>query len=680
MRRIPKLQFLLVLLSLLPVSGRADFIPRPAPMKCLEHSSLRPKADDRPTPPEGDRGYDVLNYDLEIKFDPSEKTIEGVNTIRLRPLADGLQDIRLDLVDELVCTRISFRGEAIAFTHQGDSLVAHLPTAPIAQAPMSLEVAWTGKPPPHGAFRTGLMFRWHENGTLGDPDDDVPIIANMSQPSSSHAWWPCKDIPGDKAVVSMAATVPDTLFAVSNGLLMTTETSEPGWTRFFYTSDYPIAPYLVSIAATNYQNRSEFCRVEGQSPLLLRYHIFPQHVDQSYVDLANTCAMMEFMHGLAGPYPFAFDKYAQAEIKWLGSMEHQTATSLSQIVFTGNRYHEGVIIHEIAHQWFGDSLTPAVWADIWLNEGFARYFEALWIEHTEGVEAYQAYMRLIGPERHPHLFAGDGTLADPVPILPNNLIYDKGAWVLHMLRMRIGDDNFFTFLHDYANDPNLRLGHVTLADMEGHAEAVAAEDLSAFFDPWVQTATVPAVGASVLINPTGEEPGKVAVTLRQSQSPLFDLSIPVVSYCGGSSTTTLVRLTGAEVTEQWSFDCPVDSVKIDPEQMVLMRRFEDEPVPLQVKGPWPNPVIGDAAGFEIYLISGAQVSAKLYDISGALIADIPVGNLTSTGPAEDPDARPHTWIFTRDMAGSRRQSSGVYWLEFLASTGGRDVRKFTLLN
>jgi aminopeptidase N len=667
---------LLVLLTALAQCAQAQFVPHPAPMKCLEHSVLRPKADDRPPPPEGDRGYDVVSYDLDIRFDPSTRTVQGVNVIRLRPLAEGLYDVRFDLVDELLCTGILYRGEAIAFTHAGDSLVAHLPEAPIAQAPMSLEVSWEGRPPPYGPFRAGLMFRMQENDTLNDPDDDVPIIANMSQPSSSHSWWPCKDIPGDKALVSMAATVPDTLYAISNGLLLTREDVEPGWKRFSYRSEYPIAPYLVSIAATNYENSSEYCRVDGMPAILLHYHIFPQLVDEAFHDLANTCAMMEFMQGMVGVYPFYLEKYAQAEFKWLGSMEHQTATSLSQVIFTGNRYHEGVVIHEIAHQWFGDSLTPEVWADIWLNEGFARYFEALWIEHTEGVEAYKDYMRLIGPERHPNLFAGEGTLADPAPILPNSLIYDKGAWVLHMLRMHMGDGDFFDFLYQYATDRRLAYGQVTLTDMEAHAELAAGEDLSAFFDPWVQTATVPAVTSTVDLGLEGE----IAVTLKQSQVPLFDLTIPVVTYCGGGSTTTLVRLNGREVNEKWVVNCLVDSVKIDPEQMVLMRRFGDTPMPLEVKGPWPNPVSGGAGNFEVYLISGAQVSAKLYDMSGSLLADIPVGQLDSTGPSSDPTTVPHPWVFTSDMAGSRRQAAGVYWLEFTASTGGRDVRKLTLLH
>jgi aminopeptidase N len=493
------MRFILLAMAvlLLPALAGAG-VPEPAPMKCLDHSPLLGKSDsDWPPPPQGDRGFDVLSYDLDLILDPSRKTITGMNAVRLRALEGDLDRVRLDLVDELAVTAVTTDRIALSFTHAGDSLVIDLP-APVPAGQIAVfTISWEGVPPPHGPFRTGLMFREHEAGTLNDRSDDVPIIANMSQPWSSHAWWPCKDSPGDKALVSMTATVPDTLVAVSNGMLLQTTDSGDGWTSYRYGSEYPIAPYLVSVAASNYRGWGEFCNVPGNLAVLLRFYVFPQHETNARYDLGRTCEMMDFMAGIAGPYPFAREPYTQAEFKWFGSMEHQTASSLSQIIFTGDRYHEGTVIHELAHQWYGDSLTPAQWSDIWLNEGFARYIEALWVEHTEGREAYEEYMRRIGIQRYPHLWQGDGTLGDPHPILPNAVIYDKGAWVLHMLRMKIGDDAFFAFTEAYAGDPNLALGSVTLADMIAHAEAAAAEDLGPFFDPWIWTETIPVVESTV---------------------------------------------------------------------------------------------------------------------------------------------------------------------------------------
>jgi len=650
--------------------------PLPAPVKCLEHSPLRPKSDDEwPPPPQDDRGFDVLSYDLDLRLDPATRTVTGANAVRLRILADGQSTLLLDLVDELDCTGVEGPDGPLVFDHAGDGIAIQVPAPLAGGQTYSLTIRWTGVPPPHGPFRTGLMFRVHEAGTPGMPEDDVPAVANMSEPWSAHAWWPCKDTPGDKALVSVAMTVPDTLVAVSNGRLLGREEPEPGWSTFRYASGHPVAPYLVSVAASDYAGWGELCSFAGHGPVVAEYRTFPQHEQAGRFDLGRTCRIMEFLVGLAGPYPFADEGYRQVEFKWFGSMEHQTATSLSQIVFTGDRRYEGVVVHEMAHQWFGDSLTPRTWADIWLNEGFARYVEALWIEQDQGPEAYREFMRLIGPTWHPNLFQGEGTLGDPHPILPNSLIYDKGAWVLHMLRMRIGDAAFFAFLGDYASDPDLAYGNVELADMIDHAERAAGEDLGAFFDPWVWTETVPVVEIATTV----ESAGRARVALTQLQSPPFDLTVPVRLYTGCDSTDVTVRLAARSAEESWALDCPVDSVKVDPDGMVLMRTGDRRAPSLEVRGPVPNPAARGRADFDLYLMSDTEVTVKIYDIRGAKIATRPLGRLAATGPAGSDDASPRVWTWLAGESG-RRPAAGVYWLEFTAADGGRAVRKVTLLD
>jgi aminopeptidase N len=577
-------------------------------------------------------------------------------------------------VDELACTGVDGPGGPLVFTQAGDSLVVRLP-APLGPGdPVVLTVAWEGEPPAHGPFRTGLMFRNHESGTLDDPSDDVPVIASMSQPWSSHAWWPCKDTPGDKALVGMAVTAPDTLVAHANGARLGRTDHGDGWATTRWASEYPVAPYLVSVAVSNYVGQGEACSIPDHPWVISSWHVFPQHRQAAFVDLGRTCEIMEFIAGFAGPYPFHYEGYRQVEFKWFGSMEHQTASSLSQIVFTGDRRWEGVVVHELAHQWYGNSLTPAQWSDIWLNEGFARYVEALWIEHDRGNAAYREFMKLIGPGWHPNLFQGEGTLGDPHPILPNGVIYDKGAWVLHMLRMRIGDDAFFDFLGRYAGDPDLMFGHTTLAAMIRHAEDAAGEDLSFFFDPWVWTETVPVLATGTRI----DDLGVARLTLTQQQSPLFDLAVPVRLYTACDSTDFLVKFRTRTVEESWAPDCPVDSLVVDPDGMVLMRQGSASTPTITVSGPAPNPVAGTSAAFEIHLLSDAQVTVKMYDVRGALLASETTGRLAATGPPGE-DARPHRWEWDPRSVG-RRPAAGVYWLEFVPDAGGRVVKKITLLN
>jgi aminopeptidase N len=659
----------------------------PSPTKCrlpvewlaAESDEISKIADeDYPPPPSGDRGYDIRSYDLDIQLFPAERSLTGKVDIGLTALDEGLVRVRLDLVDELTCDGVSFRGREAIFTHEGDSLVVAL-DAPLATVPAeTLTIRWHGRPPRHGAFYTGLLFRAHDSGTPQDPADDVPMVFNQNQPWSAHSWWPCKDHPSDKALVSLTATVPEPLMLVSNGTLLLADTPGPGLRRFAWREAFPIATYLVSVAATNYVSWSEDCHPEGGDPVRLDFHVYPHDLDDAEIDLAPTCDMLELMVQLAGPYPFPGEKYAQAEIKWFGSMEHQTATSMSQIVFTGDSYYELVVIHELAHMWFGDSLTPSVWADIWLNEGFARYCEALWIEHAFGIPEYQEYMREIGPERHPDLFVNDGILLDPDPILPNSLIYDKGAWVVHMLRMLIGDDAFFRFLADYTMAPELVLGNVTLADMIRHAEIAAGRDLGGFFEPWVGTSAVPLVNTSVSIWKPGFGNDGVEVRFTQQQDPLFEIAVPVVIHTACETREELVILSRGSETFTWPTDCPVESVSVDPHGMVLMKSPWAPPPPLQVVGPWPNPVPITGAEFRIYLIQEREVIVKLYDARGRLVGDTNLGLMAATGPADDPDSEPHVWAWPGNE-GNPRLPAGVYWAEFNAA-GARAVRKLTYLN
>ncbi len=649
----------------------------PSPAKCRLPLELAASIDEEfPPPPSGHRGYDVQSYDLDIQLFPDDWSLSGRVDIGVTALAGGLSRIRLDLVSDLTCDSVTFGGQDAAFTHQGDSLVVTFDTPLATASAETLTVRWHGRPPRHGAFFTGLMFRVHDSGTPQDPSDDMPIIANQSQPWSAHSWFPCKDHPSDKAMVSMTTTVPEPLQVISNGVLVYEDVPETGLRRFAWRESYPIATYLISLAATNYVSWSEECAVTNGDPVHLDFHVFPQDRPAAEFDLARTCEMMDFMTMLAGPYPFTGEKYAQVEFKWVGSMEHQTATSLSPVVFTGNRRFELVVIHELAHQWFGDSLTPEVWADIWLNEGFARYCEALWIEHDTGIRDYQEFMRQIGPLRHPDLFVNDGVLIDPDPILPNTLIYDKGAWVVHMLRMLIGDDAFFGFLADYATAPGLALGSVTLDDMVGFAETAAGRDLDGFFGPWLETSAVPVVSSLVFPAFEGPDPDQVIVFFTQHQDPLFEVAVPVVIYTGCGIQEELAVLTGRFETFSWQAECQVDSVVVDPEGMVLMKSWDTPPPVLTVIGPWPNPVPESGAEFRIYLTSDRKVTVKMYDARGRSMGEEYLGSFAATGPENDPDAEPHIWTWT---TGLDRTPAGVYWLEFDAD-GARSVRKLTLLH
>ena len=664
---------LLLALCLLPegAAPAAPFVPAP----CKRFESLVAKAE--PAPPRtDDRGIDVLSYDLELVLDPAPGPASGVVAltgrvdIGLRALRHGVVTLPLDLVPQLACDGVTRGGAPVAYAQSGEELLLTLDTPLSTTVPETLSIDWHGRPPRHGSLYVGMMYRRDDNGTPLDPADDTPFMFTISEPWSAHAWWPCKDHPADKALVSLAATVPADLSVVANGSLVAVTDAAPGWKRFLWRERYPLPTYLVAVAASRYVTWREDCRPATAPPVPLDYHVIARDRDRAEVDFANTCAMVDVLTGLLGPYPFAGEKYAQVEVVWGGAMENTTATALGQFMFTGDRRYEQVVAHELAHQWFGDSLTPVRWSDIWLNEGFATYAEALWLEASQGPAAREAFMRQIGPARHEALFVGAGTLADPAPILPNTLVYDKGAWVLHMLRAVIGDEAFFRFLRDWTGDPRRAQGSVGVEDMIAAAEQAAGRSLDAFFDGWLRTDAAPVL--SLVPSPRrGPAHGPAEVTLRQHQGTVLTVPVPLlVCLRDGRRLPVTAVLTRREETFRWSVAGQADSVVADPGRPLLGRWVAVQPPLLAVGEAAPNPAPATGATFMLYLQQPAQVTVDMHDVRGRKLDSAALGTLSAAG-ADDAGT---AWRWEPP----RQVPDGVYWLVFRAGEA-RVARRVVLV-
>jgi aminopeptidase N len=625
-------------------------------------------------PPAGDRGFDVQHYELDLRIDVPLKMLDGAVEIELQALR-RLQRVRLDLVGNLTVDYLLWQPEggappiAAPYEHAGDSLVVQLATPLATGLTGRLRITYHGQPQPHGLLNSGLLFR-----SYGDtPEDYRPAVFSVSQPWSAHSWWPCKDHPGDKATARIAITLPPDYVGVSNGTLVLEEEIDGYWHRVVWREDYPIATYLVSVAISTYQSWHEIC--PGQAgPVLLSYYVYPPDREGAELDLAPTCRMMQFLENLFGPYPFGAEKYAQAAMVWGGAMENQTVTSHGRFVMAGTGRYERLIMHEFAHQWFGDYLTPAHWRDIWLNEGFARYSEALWLEHTEGRQSYLDYMARIGPERHPDLFASMGILTDPDPILPNLLVYNKGAWVLHMLRGYLGDDDlFFNLLYHYATEPRLAFGNVTTADFLTVASRVAGRDLRPALKPWLDSDAVPTLAWRWEQN--GHLAGRVKVTLHaaQLQARRFDLALPVHITTDQGIVVRRARLNHTTGRFSWIVPGPVRAVALDPEGWVLFRLLDAPQPKLRFLPPTPNPARTADISLRFTLRSDAPVTCNLYDVRGRKRGRWALG----TRPATEDE--PEEWVWNGRDGQGRVLPAGVYWLELLAN-GSRAVHKITILH
>ncbi|MEZ4387528.1 MAG: M1 family aminopeptidase [Candidatus Krumholzibacteriia bacterium] len=602
-------------------------------------------------PAADDRGIDVLDYDLALEFTqlpPLPGEVAGEMVVRLALLDPPPAAVRLDLVDQLTVSRVLRDGAPVPYTHADDSLLVPL-TAPTAGEVLDLTVTYSGRPPRHGPLWAGLLARQHGQAQ--------PSVGNVSQPFSSHSWFPCKDHPADRATLSLSVTAPDTLTVVATGRLLGTEAVAGDRRAWRWRTEHPVATYLVGVAVSDFASWFEDC--DG---VPLEFHVFAEHREDVAPALAPTCAMLTWLGDLVGPYPFADEKYAQAEFVWGGAMENQTVTTLGTAsILLPTRSAQLVVVHELSHHWFGDNLTPRRWRDIWLNEGFARFAEVLWLEHAEGPAAAAEYLDRLRPA---DLFVGDGLLGDPDPIL-DILVYDKGAWVLHMLRGYLGDDAFFAALREYAGEGGLTdRDHFT--DVWSRS---SGRDVGAFLAPWLDTEVVPDL--AVRWRDRGGQRRLVEVVQEQAGA-VFRLAVPLRVHAGAEVRSVTVGLEG-EVggVDVWTA-APIDSVEIDPDAVLLRRTTTTAAPRLLAAQPRPNPAREQVA-LAFWLAADDRVTARVFDLRGRLVRTADLG----LQPATD-EATPNVWTWDGRDRDGRPAAAGVYWLE-LRTVDDRSVRKVTLL-
>lgn len=411
--------------------------------------------------------YDALYYGLNLTINDTNQTIFGWVDMEAESKIDGLTQVGLDLIDSLTVDSVKLGNTSLSFNHINNLIDITLDKAYNTGEKFVLSVFYHGHPEP-GGFQS---FTFETYG-------GYPMISSLSEPFFARNWWPCKDFPHDKAdSADINITVRPDLVVASNGTLRDTITNPDGTKTFKWHESYPITTYLISVAIYPYSIFSHYYHYSPTDSMEVRYFVFPDYLETARAYYQITVPAIEYYAETFGEYPFLSEKYGMAHFKWSGAMEHQTCTTMLYWY-----YGWAIIVHELAHQWWGDLITCRDWHHIWLNEGFASYCEALFWEDTSGQSAYHDYM-----EDMDYPYGGTIYIVDTTDVweIFSLRVYDKGAWVLHMLRHVVGDSTFFDILRAYYSDPRYAHGTAVTEDFQGICEDIYGEDLDWFFQEWI---------------------------------------------------------------------------------------------------------------------------------------------------------------------------------------------------
>ena len=305
----------------------------------------------------------------------------------------------------------------------------------------------------------------------------------LNEPEGASTWYPANDHPSDKATYTFHITVPDGVSAVANGDLVSQTPTGDGHTTWTYDAKAPMASYLTQVVIGDYRVTNEL----GPEGITIR-NVFATHLaDEATVDFSRTPEMITLFASQFGPFPFDIYGALVVDERSQFALETQTLSIFDASFVDGSVTGDQVMAHELAHQWFGDSVTPATWKDIWLNEGFATYAEWLWQEHVGGMSVADMANRVHGQITSSTLTGDPG----PEQLFDVEGVYLRGALTLQALRLTVGDDVFFTILRTYA--ARFADRNVATADFVAVANEVAKRDLHDLFDAWLYREALPAL-------------------------------------------------------------------------------------------------------------------------------------------------------------------------------------------
>jgi aminopeptidase N len=507
-----------------------------------------------------------IHYDVSLTLDDKLTEITRAETkIKLQVIKGPLNVIDLDF-GQMTVDSVKVVDAPARFEQVNGRLDVQLPEAVKTNDVLTIAVSYHGRP------QDGLILMNDKAGS--------PSATGDNWPDRVHHWIPCLDHPSAKATVNFTVTTPARYIVVANGQLMATRNNAGTTRTWTYTESRPIPPYCMIIAV------GEYAQSEPQpntSPPL-SYYVPQTDRDFAVRGFSAAPAALQFFSERVAPFPYEKLALIVGATRF-GGMENSSA-----IVFSGNLFNTPVdaeplsrrfnirrslvevTAHELAHQWFGDSVSIKTWADLWLSEGFADYFAGLFIERYEGKDAFRDYMRLAAEKYFNYARSRRAPVYDTetenLSKLLNPNTYEKGAWVLHMLRARLGDAAFFKGIRAFY----LRHEHkaASTEDLRAAMEKASGVNLKEFFARWVYASGHPHYEISWSWQSLRRGRGMLNIHLRQTQTEApFLTPLPIEIVTARGAQRVLLKPVDRETNLRIPLLSKPTDVRVDPDEAVL---------------------------------------------------------------------------------------------------------------
>ena len=555
-----------------------------------------------------DTTIDVKYYDLFLDVKTNSSLLTGKTGIYFSVKSFSINSFFLDLNNNLSVDSIKLQNTFLNFNFSNNILNITLDRTYYRNENVSVIIYYHGTPVPTGFG--SFIFGTHNS---------TPSIWSLSQPFGASDWFPCKNTPDDKSdSVSVKIKCPQNLIGVSQGNLIQVINNPDSTKTYCWKSHYPLSNYLISVAITNYTEYRNYFKYTLSDSMPVIHYIYPEHFQSAKQFLDKTPYMLNLFSNKFGLYPFINEKYGHAEFGKLAGMEHQTISSMGA-------FFDGIIAHELAHQWFGDKITCRNWRHIWLHEGFATFCEGLFLENFSGRTAYMDFIRAKMTEAKRATgtiyVQNDNNISE---IFDANRSYSKGAVVLHMLRSITGDSLFFGIMKKYINDSSLAYKTAVISDFQRNAEQVYGFPLNYFFSEWIYGENYPKYIVNWSYSQSGPNTYIVHLNLKQQQNSnpqFFTMPVDIKITTSSGDTTANVFNNASEQNFDIQVTGKPEYIVLDPDNKILKDKTGDEPVTqvrYELAQNYPNP-FNPSTTIEYEILNYEDVNVTIYDLLGRTI-------------------------------------------------------------